>query len=512
MENKSVRSSRNRNKNKNRNLQMKANERKTNKKVKDVEVEEKVVVQSIKDLEEDKIEVKALVVDTPLRDNVVVVPDRKVVVEDEDDDPDFISINIDDVKFSESEDFVNRFKFDEEEDEVTLNEDLEEFLAYENVEDVPYEEVQQLDRDENDIETVSMDEEMIPRATDEIDINAKKYFSFESRIMLLLIVIIISFFIAGIFIFKAVTSSTLNSVVYDEKSEVDYNVCINDPNNQYYSEKCLDSDMEYLSNISERIPVEFDYEMKFDDAVSTKVSYYVSSKVNIYREKQGKVLNTMEEVLVERTDYDVFGEKAEFAVDVELPFKKYREYVSNYNNQYGVDGYAEVEVIFYVDNGNVIKKAATMLIPLTKQTFTVDVLEVNNAKQHLVIDEAGWAGVNTSYSAVGVIFVLFGVLGIIRLSNLVFKVMGTTSMYQRKLNKILREYDKYIVISRGDYDVDGSKRLIKVASFGELLDARNTLEKPIVYVKVNNVKSEFYVEDSESIYKYTLKEADVEGK
>jgi hypothetical protein len=108
--------------------------------------------------------------------------------------------------------------------------------------------------------------------------------------------------------------------------------------------------------------------------------------------------------------------------------------------------------------------------------------------------------------------VLFGVLGIIRLSSLIFKVMGTTSMYQRKLNKILREYDKYIVISRGDYDIDDSKRLIKVTSFGELLDARNTLEKPIVYVKVNNVKSEFYVEDSESIYKYTLKEADVEGK
>lgn len=511
MENKTVRSSRNRNKNKNRNLQMKANERKTNKKVKDITVEEKVVVQSLKDLEDEKIEVKALVVDTPLRDNVVVVPDRKVIVEDEDDDPDFISINIDDVKFSESEDFVDRFKFDEEDDD-SKEEDLEEFLAYENVEEVPYEEIHQLDRDEADVETVSVEEDIIPRATDEVDINARKYFSFESRIMLLLIVIIISFFIAGIFIFKAITSSTLNSTIYDEKSEVEYSVCINDPNNQYYTEKCLESDMEYLSGIAERIPVEFDYEMEFDEAVSTSVSYYVSSKVNIYREKAGKILNTMEEVLVERTDYEVFGEDASFSVDVELPFKKYREYVSNYNNQYGLDGYAEVEVIFYVDNGNVIKKAATMSIPLTKQTFTVDVLEVNNAKQRLVIDEAGWAGINTSYSAVGVVFVLFGVLGIIRLSNLVFKVMGTTSMYQRKLNKILREYDKYIVLSRGDYEVDGSKRLIKVTSFGELLDARNTLEKPIVYVKVNNVKSEFYVEDSESIYKYTLKEADVEGK
>lgn len=511
MENKSVRSSRNRNKNKNRNLQMKANERRTSKKVK--EVEEEVVVQTIRDVEEDKIEVKALVVDTPLRDNVVVVPDRKVVVEDEDDDPDFISINIDDVKFKfdEDGDFVNRFKFEEEQEE-TQEEDLEEFLNYENVEDVPYEQVEQLDRDEVDVETVSVDEEMIPRATDEVDINAKKYFSFESRIMLLLIVIIVSFFIAGLFIFKAVTGATSNSLVYDEKSEVDYKVCINDTANQYYSEKCLDSDMEYISNITDRVPVTFDYEMKFNEAVSTKVSYYVSSSVNIYREKQGKVLNTMEEVLVERTDADVFGEEAEFSLDVDLPFKKYRNYVSNYNNQYGVNGYAEVEVIFYVDNGNVIKKAATMTLPLTEQTFNVDVLEVDNAKQHLVLDSDHWAGVNTSYGAVGIVFVLFGVLGIIRLSNLVFKVMGTTSMYQRKLNKILREYDKYIVISRGDYDIDASKRLIKVASFGELLDARNTLEKPIVYVKVNNVKSEFYVEDSESIYKYTLKEADVEGK
>lgn len=507
-------SSRNRNKNKNMNLQNKARERVIAKQERKRKVEP--VVEEV--LKDENVEVKAIIVDTPLRDNVVVVPDRKVIVEDEDDDPNFISIDIDKFRFAESDDeeFVSKFKFDDEEDDVVEvvepEEELEEFLDYEKVEEVPYEEVQQLDREEVEIETVSVDEEIIPRTTDNVDMNAKKYFSFESRIMLLLTVIIISFFIAGFFIFKAVTNTTKEAIIYDETGKVNYEVCISDANNLYYAEKCLASDMEYLSNITERVPVTFNYDMDFNGSVSTKISYYVVSKINIYREKQGKVLNTMEEVLVERTEHEVFGDETAFSIDVDLPFKKYRTYVNNYNQQYGVNGYAELEVVFYVDNGNVIKKAATMLIPLTKQTFTVDVLEVNNAKQHLVIDEAGWAGVNTSYSAVGVIFVLFGVLGIIRLSNLVFKVMGTTSMYQRKLNKILREYDKYIVISRGDYDVDGSKRLIKVASFGELLDARNTLEKPIVYVKVNNVKSEFYVEDSESIYKYTLKEADVEGK
>ena len=501
-------SSRNRNKNKNKNLQTKARERVIAK-------QERKIKAELPEMENDEIEVKAIIVDTPLRDNVVVVPDRKVVVEDDDDDPNFISIDIDKFRFSENdnEEFIERFKF-EEEDEVTENsqEDLEEFLEYENVEEVPYEEFEQLERDEKEVETVSVDEEMIPRATDEVDINAKKYFSFESRIMLLLIVIIISFFIAGFFIFKSVTYASKDAIVYDEQGEIDYEVCISDANNQYYSDKCLDADMEYLSDITERIPITFDYEMDFNVSVSTKVSYYVVSKVNIYREKQGKVLNTMEEVLVERTEFEVFGDEAGFAIDVDLPFSKYREYVQNYNEQYDVDSYAELEVVFYVDNGNVIKKASSINLPLSTQTFTVDVFEVDNTKQNLTLNSDSWTGINTSFGAVGLIFVLFGVLGIIRLSNLVFKVMGTTSMYQRKLNKILREYDKYIVISRGDYEVDNSKRLIKVASFGELLDARNTLEKPIVYVKVNNVKSEFYVEDSESIYKYTLKEADFEGK
>ena len=202
--------SRNRNKNKNRNLQIRAKERVLAKK-------ERLQ----KELENDEIEVKAIIIDTPLRDNVVVVPDRVVVVEDEDDDPDFVSIDIDDVRFEENknDEVINRFQFVEENDEDTKEEDLEEFLAYDNVEDVPYEEVGQLEREE-EIETVSVDEEIVPRTTDNVDINAKRYFSFESRIILLLTVIIISFFIAGFFIFKAVTHTSNDAIIYDEVGEI----------------------------------------------------------------------------------------------------------------------------------------------------------------------------------------------------------------------------------------------------------------------------------------------------
>ena len=107
--------SRNRNKNKNRNLQIKARERVLAKK-------ERLQ----KELENDEIEVKAIIIDTPLRDNVVVVPDRPIVVEDEDDDPNFVSIDIDDVRFEESksDEVINRFQFVEDNEEET-NEVLE---------------------------------------------------------------------------------------------------------------------------------------------------------------------------------------------------------------------------------------------------------------------------------------------------------------------------------------------------------------------------------------------------
>ena len=46
-------------------------------------------------------------------------------------------------------------------------------------------------------------------------------------------------------------------------------------------------------------------------------------------------------------------------------------------------------------------------------------------------------------------------------------------------------------------------------SFEELVAAHETLKKPIIFSKVNDVKCEFIVEDTKTLYKYILKEADL---
>lgn len=504
-------SSRNRNKNKNKTLQIRAKEKEQAKKEKAKRVAEKVE----NAMEEVRID------DVITRDEIIVVPDRKNVsidssfLEDE-----FIEVETEEFKFVDYEDekkFSDKFSFleneftNEEDSCSSLDEELEEFNInfYEEDIDSVYN-----DDSSTKIKTFNSKEyEMISKPDDRIDINAKKHISFEKRIVALLTIIVVSFFIAGLLIFKAITSNKETAITFDEKSIIDYNVCINELTyGQYYNNSCLDEGMEYLTSISERMPVNFKYQVDYSENVDKTLDYYIVSNVVISKGLNGKVLNSMEEVLVDRTSYSVFGNSAELSIDVDIPFKKYVDYVNSYNLQFNLTSYATLETIFYVDNGITIKKVAALSMPLSANTFNIEEAVINNERQSLNVVNNDWSSFNASYAVVGLVFVLIGLFGIIKLADLVYKAMGTSSLYQRKLNKILREYDRHIVIARGEYNIDPSKRLIKVTSFGELLDARDTLEKPIVYLKINNVKSEFYVEDSEIIYKYTMKEVDLEGK
>ena len=103
---------------------------------------------------------------------------------------------------------------------------------------------------------------------------------------------------------------------------------------------------------------------------------------------------------------------------------------------------------------------------------------------------------------------LVALLILFRLTKLVLKVTTKRNEYQTKLAYILREYDRLIVIARNGFVTTREKSITKVENFDELMDARNTLNKPIIYCKINDIKSEFIVEDDERIYKYVMKESD----
>ena len=83
--------------------------------------------------------------------------------------------------------------------------------------------------------------------------------------------------------------------------------------------------------------------------------------------------------------------------------------------------------------------------------------------------------------------------------------------YEKKLKQILNTYDRVIVNINDDNILKNGNEISKVSSFYELVDVRDTIDKPILYYKINSVKSEFYVQDTNLTYKYTMKKSDFDN-
>ena len=87
-----------------------------------------------------------------------------------------------------------------------------------------------------------------------------------------------------------------------------------------------------------------------------------------------------------------------------------------------------------------------------------------------------------------------------------YMVKHSDNEYNTRLKEILKENDELIVNATSDYVIPEGANVVEVESFEELMDARNTLEKPIVYERINSIKSKFYVEDGNTIYVYVMKD------
>ena len=79
------------------------------------------------------------------------------------------------------------------------------------------------------------------------------------------------------------------------------------------------------------------------------------------------------------------------------------------------------------------------------------------------------------------------------------------SKYKNELSKLLKNYDRIIVEVKDIGRLFDNKLIIKVDSFLELVDVRDTLDKPILHVKINNIKDGFYVDDGNKIYSFVMK-------
>ena len=346
------------------------------------------------------------------------------------------------------------------------------------------------------------------KKTLEKNFKTKVHFSFEARIIVMVGMILILFLAACYLILNALNYYKTIKVNYDEYSNVHYQVCLNQ--NDYYGADCLDEGMEYVSDITDFINTNFTYNVDFSRDINYKLGYHVVAITKIFdKDNTDKVLYKNEEVLVEKTDISKNDNNVFLNTVVKIDFGRYNATVLDYQSRYSLNSSANVEVILYLDEESETRKVASMVVPLGEKTYSIKRDVITNLNRVVVIKEDSWNDSNTICAVIASLLILICIWLIIRVTRLVLLVVNSKSKYEQRLNQILREYDRLIVIARNGYESTEEKKVIKVDSFEELLDAREALQKPIIYSKINDVKSEFIVEDDDKLFIYILKEADL---
>ena len=347
----------------------------------------------------------------------------------------------------------------------------------------------------------------------------KFYFSYELRFLMYIIAIVLCTILSCTFLMISISHKSKTNLTYKQTSNLDYKVYLKE--NNYYKEKYLNKDMQYIASLIDYINIDFNYNFKMNYNINYKYSYYIKSNILVTDKSDvKKIIYTKEDKLIEdklvhKNNSDEFNINEEFNID----YAKYNNLIKQFKSEYGINANSSLDLSLIVDvideNGNKVMTSSDdnvmkISIPLTEQMINIgmDYKEINNSDNAEVYQEYNIS--NKVLFAISIIFMIGSLTSVVMLVLFLIKTTKKKTPYEILLSRILKEYDRVIINSKKDITLDGE--IVDVNSFEELLDVRDNLEKPILFYEIHKGQKSLFVVKSGSInYRYVLKLADLEN-
>lgn len=343
---------------------------------------------------------------------------------------------------------------------------------------------------------VLIDEEPKKEEDTTITVSKKRHFSFEERIIVSVLVILLLFAGACFLGLKVINHTTMQEVKYVENVDFTYQVCLK-------TATCLPENTSYNSSNINIIKLTFKYDAKYAKRIKINNNYRVLGTITVASKETQKVLYQKNVDLVEKTPLSFKKDNYSVTEIVTVDYAKYKELLKDYTN-----ADKQIEVVFYLEENNQSRSVSSLVIPLSKDIFELNkhttINENRKAKEKVNV----WDTYSLIYAIASSFLTIVSLSLIYRTTRLVLKVTNNKSDYEEEVERLLKEYDSIIVVAQDGYESILEREVIKVDEFEELVKVRDEIGKPIIFSKVNNVKSEFIVEDDKVLYKYVIKEAD----
>ncbi len=337
-----------------------------------------------------------------------------------------------------------------------------------------------------------------------------------------LIGLVIFFLLASL----ALTFKSNYKLHYSENSNLDYTVNLKD--NSFGMKPITKSDdKEIISSLVDTIDAKFSYNFKSNENLGLEYSYYVKASVQVDN-SEGKNFYKEDEMLIEKKEFsDLSNNMFKINENVNINYEKYNNLAKQFVNTYGISADAKLVVGLYIDvvgkHANFDKKLSDsavveLSIPLTTKTTEIKLnYQLSNSQDQILQYKS--TIINNPY--LFGIAVTLGVIDLIAMISIIIWIIKNrdhNTLYKKKLDKILKDYERYIsetVITERVEDMmkTRSLRIEVVKDFDGLIDIRDSLGKPILFHEERpGQEAVFYILSDRVGYIYVMRANDFKKK
>lgn len=333
-----------------------------------------------------------------------------------------------------------------------------------------------------------------------------------SKILFVSLILLLAFSVTTIvFFINNNKNNQKNSLTYTEKSAINYKVCLK--SNNYFDQTCLGSNQSYVADIIDYINIDFSYLITASNPLTSNYSYDITAEViATSKENSSNVIYDKKTIIMENQTYkNQKGTSVDITKPLKINYSNYSNIITNFKKDYILALDAKLILTMNVKyNGQYNEhfdnissnKSLVLEIPLSEQTVTIKNKTSNKAISKTIYQNKA-SDKKTNLVLYSLISIDIIILLVVILS--IYNLKPSKKEYLLELEKILKEYDRAIVTANKIPEL-GDRDIIEVSSFEELLDARDNLEKPILfYQSTKEDKSIFTIMNENDAYVYILK-------
>ena len=315
-----------------------------------------------------------------------------------------------------------------------------------------------------------------------------------------------------------ITKNKERYLKYNENAMVDYNVNLKE--NDFYKENTLAKDNGYVSSLIDNINAIFNYNLDFSVPVSYKYSYQIVADVNVVDDiEQNSIYHYSEDLI--KKDLKTAKYNLQIKENVIIDYQKYNEVISRFKEVYelknaeanlNIDLYVNVQDIDRINTGKFqTKKVSSITIPLTQKTVSIST--ANNASNTNGKISMPRSKKYNWVLTIALIYLILSVIYIMYLYIYITKTRTAQMIYTKEIKSILNNYNNYIQKINGTYDI-GTSQVIKIESFSDMLEIRDTLKQPILMLENTEKDGTFFIIPATNsiIYTYALRVVDIKAK